>query len=920
MFRLYGALSGNADLTKFEFLVNWPNLSEEEQLASYSEFACHEVHVFLREKDREFFDRVVRPYLTNKAEKTFIDHWLLENDLGQYLEPWAFERLNIVERVLLLRSLGTTAPRHVRELVELFPPDNFALSRYFESVLATGGLDASDGLASQLAKSKEEARSRLFAARSSAPATDAATRAPAENLGFFEGDGQRAGEKKDVSENEMLEGLGYMSDDSEEIALGRRADVRQFFRNVAATQELAESHYWHVTIQRMTANLIGPNPFWQDFAENPSDAPFVSARFPLAAGNLSEMLLALAFLDLPFKAEEHRLDDKDNLTSLHPGSALFLARKDIADATISETAPTVLVGQDFLRDDDRTILENGEQRDRFVTDEFLRRVVYVCRIVVTNPSSTPLKVDVLLQVPEGAIPVQAGFETRGVSVTLGAYASQSIEYSFYFPEAGEFRHYPVHVGRDGELLGFAPVQPIAVLTNPSTVDTTSWLHVSQRGDTEAVMEFLRQTNLNQIQLDRIAWRMRDRNVFGRVIDLLRDRYAFDATLWSYGLHHRDEGVTREFLEHREDLVHRCGLALASPLLSIDPVRRRLYEHLEYDPLIHGRAHRFGSERQILDRDVAQQYLAYMRVLSFLPTLDSDHRMEITYYLALQDRVEEALDMFETVKLDKLETRIQYDYMRAYLDFYTGELDDARSIATAYAEHPVERWRAQFANVLEQLNEADGGDTAGTSDPNSREQTQGVLASTEPSMEFEVEARRIKLAHANLDSCVVSYRKMDIEFLFSTNPFLKAGSSSFAFIKPNRTDTIALDRTSGENEFALPPEFESSNVLVEVRAAGLTRRQAYYANNLAVQGIENYGQIKVREASSGKALPATYVKVYARLANGQIRFHKDGYTDIRGRFDYVSLSGMDDAEIERFAVLILTQDNGATVREFAPPSN
>ena len=30
-----------------------------------------------------------------------------------------------------------------------------------------------------------------------------------------------------------------------------------------------------------------------------------------------------------------------------------------------------------------------------------------------------------------------------------------------------------------------------------------------------------------------------------------------------------------------------------------------------------------------------------------------------------------------------------------------------------------------------------------------------------------------------------------------------------------------------------------------------------------------------------------MKVYAELEDGPIRFHKDGYTDLRGRFDYVS---------------------------------
>ena len=75
---------------------------------------------------------------------------------------------------------------------------------------------------------------------------------------------------------------------------------------------------------------------------------------------------------------------------------------------------------------------------------------------------------------------------------------------------------------------------------------------------------------------------------------------------------------------------------------------------------------------------------------------------------------------------------------------------------------------------------------------------------------------------------------------------------------------------------------------------------------------------MRRATDGTPLPAAYVKVYARLATGRVRFHKDGYTDLRGRFDYVSLSGMDEAAIERFGVLVMSEEHGAVVREFVPP--
>jgi len=98
-----------------------------------------------------------------------------------------------------------------------------------------------------------------------------------------------------------------------------------------------------------------------------------------------------------------------------------------------------------------------------------------------------------------------------------------------------------------------------------------------------------------------------------------------------------------------------------------------------------------------------------------------------------------------------------------------------------------------------------------------------------------------------------------------------------------------------------------------------RSRQYFANALDVRFLESYGQVAVHEPGSGKPLAKTYVKVFARLDNGQVRFHKDGYTDLRGRFDYASLSDDPNASAERYAVLVLDEQRGAVIRELAPPT-
>ena len=50
----------------------------------------------------------------------------------------------------------------------------------------------------------------------------------------------------------------------------------------------------------------------------------------------------------------------------------------------------------------------------------------------------------------------------------------------------------------------------------------------------------------------------------------------------------------------------------------------------------------------------------------------------------------------------------------------------------------------------------------------------------------------------------------------------------------------------------------------------------------------------------------------------MKFHKDGYTDHRGRFDYASVSTPEPQPVNRFAVLVLDEGRGAALREAAPP--
>jgi hypothetical protein len=543
------------------------------------------------------------------------------------------------------------------------------------------------------------------------------------------------------------------------------------------------------------------------------------------------------------------------------------------------------------------------------------RAAHGGQVVVGNPTSAPLRLDVLLQIPEGAVPLEDGFYTHSFPVDLDPFETARMEYAFYFPEAGEFRGFPAHVSREETLLAAAEPAKFTVVSQADAPERDDWPAIAERGDSEAVLAALRERNLNRISLSKIAFRMKDAAFFRATLDVLRERLAYDPTLWSYGVHHDDPRAIREFLSGSGNLAKKYGPALDSPLLTIDPFRRDIYAHLEYRPLVNARAHTTG--RPTIDNpEIFGQYQQFLDVMIHTPRPSGERLLEAVHYLLLQDRVKEAAEVFARIDPSEPRTRVQYDYAQIYLDFYERNLERARTVATKYADHPTPRWRDRFRDVLSQLDEIAGGRRE-TVDPEDRGQAQEALAESAPSLNLRLSDDAILLTHHNLDSCELRFYPVDVELLFSRNPFPRERRAQAPPVRPREVATISLDET-GETRAEIPESLRSANLIVEAAAAGLSRAETRYANDLAVTVIESHGHLRVVAREDGKPIPAAYVKVYANIAGEGVQFYKDGYADLRGKFDYLSLSSDLVDRVNRFAILVLTKKHGAAIREAPPP--
>jgi len=242
----------------------------------------------------------------------------------------------------------------------------------------------------------------------------------------------------------------------------------------------------------------------------------------------------------------------------------------------------------------------------------------------------------------------------------------------------------------------------------------------------------------------------------------------------------------------------------------------------------------------------------------------------------------------------------------------------------------------------------------------REASQSAAVKREPSLEFSLDGTSMVITYSNLGTnaqdpipVTVRFFTMDLELLFSTSPFMtfsnttsasgnnansgrptpapSAGvSGMFQYVRPNGVFNYTLPALPtgrlGEARFPLPSIFEHANVMIEVATNGLRRSQPYYATSLNVTIAEGFGRLRVTNSSTGAPLPRTYVKVYYSESDSAVpvnsttgKFYKDGYTDVRGAFDYTALSTDELSRVKRFAILVSSETDGAVVRLASPPT-
>lgn len=911
------ALRDDATLREFSFVTKWHTLPDSQRRELYSKYACHELHLFLRFKDKPFFDEVVKPYLAHKRVKTFVDHWLLDADLAAYLEPAARLRLNAVERALLAHRLEATdnLPRVLGDQVAILPPDPTRDTRLIDALLGASALDGDSQLDSLKEAASEIAERNIpmpkmmmgMAAGPSAPPAAPATRARAASAPM-----KKAKQRAKADE--------AYDDESLAADVLLREEQAPHFRAVDKTQEWAENNWWHRTPQQSGPEMIAVNRLWRDFARHrdgrasgSGNGAFLSPGFGLGTTSFAEAMCALAVLDLPFVAGNHAYVPDGPRLTITAGSNALAGCSQIVDGELVVGGAPLVVGTSYVRTDDRHEWESGEQRDKYV-DSFAVGVVYTCQVVLANPTSSRQRIAALIQIPRGAIAVENARVTHTLDVVLEAYGTHGCEYAFYFPAPGQWSHFPAHVTRNDQIVAAAPPRVLEVTTGGGTADPRSWSYVSQRGSAADVVAFLETSNLAAIDLTRTAWRLRDRAAYEMILHTLEARREYSPALWAYALMHKDAPRIRVFLRTLRDRLPEAGPVI--DMIDLDAEALDRYEHLELSPLINARAHRLGGKLRILNDGLAAQYQRFLDLVAHRVKPSSEDLLAAAHYLLAQDRIDDALAILARVRVDGIADRMQHDYLAAYLACATGNLGFAREAAQRWREHPVDRWRHKFGALSAMLDEVQTGAGPAVVDPRSRDQQHADLAAKQSSFELTVDRDGITITGQHIRELELRFFEMDVELLFSRQPFVQSDITRFSFIEPGHR--LQFKELPDEHREPWPAALRGKNVVVEAVGAGQRKAKIHYANDLSPTLANQVGQVRVQKISDRSALAATYVKVYARKRGGAVAFYKDGYTDLRGWFDYASLSTTDLDSVERFAILVCSDQAGAAILEANPP--
>jgi hypothetical protein len=133
--------------------------------------------------------------------------------------------------------------------------------------------------------------------------------------------------------------------------------------------------------------------------------------------------------------------------------------------------------------------------------------------------------------------------------------------------------------------------------------------------------------------------------------------------------------------------------------------------------------------------------------------------------------------------------IQYDYMRAFLDFSNSESDFSisKEIFIKYKDFLISQWKEMFEEIEDQLIQYEGREVEEINDlddeVSKKKKQEKEVAKNLPKLSSSLVGNELKIIHANIKEITVKFYFIDMEVLFSRTPFISQVRNFIIFLEP-----------------------------------------------------------------------------------------------------------------------------------------
>lgn len=679
------------------------------------------------------------------------------------------------------------------------------------------------------------------------------------------------------------------------------------------------------------------NNFWLRVVESivEKGQPLVLGEEIIEMNNSSlDLVLALTFSDLPFVrgSIDSRVEGPSLVISSSTNIVIFC--KKMEERKTDTLNMEMVVSQKIYDPEDKYIYDEKDPSVKTIKEvrEYLTAKIYEARVAYTNLADVSCSFKLIVQIPQGSMPVNALEFFKIHEVTIDTMSTAFKTFKFYFPAPGTFKYYPATIMKNNRFVVAAryggDLNVVTSFTRDNKVLETLQ-DILNYGTVDNILDFMRQKNIfnsNLFTIDKVRWIFKSNpENFKKGIEILKNRFMWDQQCWAYSIYH---GIIEEFLELIKVRVPEILTDIR--YFQVPGIVVDRFEPLEYDPLINPRAHDISDKKHnILNKTFKETYERFLKYCIERGNLTERERIILVAYLVLQDRIQDALNHLKNIDEKKvLESNsmlVQFEYLRAYLSIYTDgpHYGIARAAAKKYFDFPDLSWRKRFREIAKQVAEHDKGLQAAPEEKKGgvQEKTNTELADKSEYLSLELKENfQLAITHKNVSQLSISFYKLEMEILFSNDPFLEKDIMNFVSVNPNHLLRFKVQKSSEfkTNTVTIPENLQKDALFIQVKAKDRFEIVKSFNSHLRVHAVEDYGLLNVSDLT-GKILNSVYVKCFSKKRDGTVKFYKDGYTDFRGSFDYASLNSDSLGDIEKYGLFVFSPEHGSVILTAKPPS-